>query len=283
MRLPAVAEFRGDHAHPAVVEDVVTGLRFPHHVVGRFHERVVGADDAIPPERHQPGHVAATALGGGPRSDDQHAGAVEIGRRKVHGPRENFPAVLGLAAAARFAEREGRGGLLNRRGHPLVEVAAHVGPRHEFLGHDLRRLAQESSGKRGPALVVAPVNVVECHERQVRAREIPVGPDSLPGGRWHEHGAVVAEERPILRPAVIPHRDLVQRQAFACRPCLRQRSPRPIAHSAGLGEMIGVEQGSLVDHEVILGADRAGETLEACAVASGGHVRIAKEHAEVPH
>ena len=90
-----------------------------------------------------------------------------------------------------------------------MKVAAHVGPRHEFLGYDLRRLAQESPGDRGAALVVAPVNVVECHERQVGAREILVGPDSLPGGWWHEHAAVVAKERPILRPTVIPHRDVV--------------------------------------------------------------------------
>ena len=46
--------------------------------------------------------------------------------------------------------------------------------------------------------------------------------------------------------------------------------------------MIAVEKGSLVDHEVILGADRAGETLEARAVASRRDVCVSEEHTEVP-
>ena len=282
MGLAPVTELRGDHAHPAVIEDIVTGLRVAQHVVRRPGKRIVGGDDSIPPERYEPGHVTTTALGGRARAGHQHAGTIKVGCRQVDVPCEGIPALLGHTAANRFADRKSRGGLLNGRGHPLVQVAAHVGPRHEFLGHDLRCFPQQSRGERSSFRVVAPVDIVERDERHVGAREILVGPDSLPRGRRQKRRAVVAEQRAILRAAVIPHRDIVQPEAFAGHPRPRQRPSCPVDDAASLVEMIGVEQGLLVDHEVIFRADRTGKTLETRAVASRRNVCLAEEHAEIP-
>ena len=132
------------------------------------------------------------------------------------------------------------------------------------------------------AFVAGPILVIQRHERRVVSREVFVRPDCL-AFRWRaEDRTVVAHQRTELSATAVSRRDSVQGEPFlGVTLRTRQHALQPAHNPARFIKMIRVKQRQLIQHQVILGTNRAGKTLHTRAVAARWDVCVAEKYPEV--